>query len=1194
MIRNKKHKNVIIALSLIVSVMIGSISCANSSNMISFTKASLLSYGFGDERVTLEVNGNGYFTARYGILGSASDATPTEKFYIRDTVGDRHYPKKYGKKAIIYCPSEGCWWSTKAYFDGYSFADEYVVSVKQDDGKFIEVAREKMPAISVSLQDSSSEAGEQVLRLENVSSEAVEIKSIDNGERVKTGFAGSIVIPAGETYDVKLIKPETCSDDVRENFDFLEVVYEYEVDGKTLERSGVIHVVFSKEEICQQAACDCVKEMQQQAGREAMLAYFNPHKSSKEPRAYITTLRADGSSITDLGKGWMQVAFAVPSSDVDNMPKPIFDFSINRASSKQTKKVYDPFMRNSTVTIDDCRSSLAAENEFNGPVCMGNDSCFGASEVGNTTGLPADFSVFDGYEDLSQVEMIDDSLGQSAYIVDGYKLLAMVGEFKNKDYAGNGAYSVVGRDETSIARGGDLPDLEVKLVKERSCKGSNCSEESKCPDGKKKCYKLKFTNRIGHDIKIGSVQNHMSCHTKFEKPFVIKPRKSHDVALYSLPPSEIGLCNLPMSYKIIGGDSDGSDKDVHSIVRIMSSTKSGWWVIPSVVVGEASIPIAIWMGWPYEIVFKKKSSSLPPGVTFTSYVSDNSGLEPLTPVGVTPAMAARLSTVQQASKKLGFTVHQLPDDPWPVMQRAIERAIRTSKGHARETVDALDDLLVALHPGHEKGVEALYDGSGYGVKITPYENYHLPAVSIRPITRRDENGVGIDFGRVVPIGGFLDDLLEHVRNLVAQQGRGDPPTPIRFPGYEDDDDDGPAAGLAQGLSRSGSYGGGRLSSHQTPSTQQTLPAGGGGSQDRAPVSSHSRTPGQNVSASVAEQSGLPGASAWEIRANGFLQTVAERYMNDMRNSNPAQGDVLWGGDLELGAIAAIHDLRIVVFGRDREITTTIDQGGREINLMLEGGHYTIYDPHTMEEFGVAADGNCLFTAVIVAAELGITVEALRGAVVAYIRDNELQAQIEQVLFRSIFEIALRGNTREFIRAIADIPHGALRNEALSIILGYGGLNRRMRNYIENFLRDDETRRRLVIAGLQEESMEEETTEEPMEEETPEVRDSVRSSAVRGGRSARGRGRGGSWSTRRGGSSVRGGVPRGSRSGGGVGKRTRQQVVDQRVLRSAVARERARETAATTATTAAARRANRRGVVRSLILSMISLSGGSSL
>ncbi|MBU0745132.1 MAG: hypothetical protein KKE11_07235 [Gammaproteobacteria bacterium] len=176
----------------------------------------------------------------------------------------------------------------------------------------------------------------------------------------------------------------------------------------------------------------------------------------------------------------------------------------------------------------------------------------------------------------------------------------------------------------------------------------------------------------------------------------------------------------------------------------------------------------------------------------------------------------------------------------------------------------------------------------------------------------------------------------------------------------------------------------------------------------------------------------------------FLRGISGQYITGMRNADAGNGrDVLWGGDLEVQAIADELGLVINIFqpGIDNAIRIEPSNDGdpKEIYLWYADGHFMAYNHSERRIIPIPGDGNCLFNAVITSymmhhGSLDVTVLELRNQVA-----DRLQVMVDaaadeddpiQVRFRRIFEA--RGNI-QLEEAVLDLPPGDLLNRAILLL-----------------------------------------------------------------------------------------------------------------------------------------------------------------
>ena len=101
----------------------------------------------------------------------------------------------------------------------------------------------------------------------------------------------------------------------------------------------------------------------------------------------------------------------------------------------------------------------------------------------------------------------------------------------------------------------------------------------------------------------------------------------------------------------------------------------------------------------------------------------------------------------------------------------------------------------------------------------------------------------------------------------------------------------------------------------------------------------------------------------EDRINEFLEDIAEKYIKEMRVPR-----TLWGGDLEIGAISELLNLKIIVHKNGQEYTFGVDKTN-EIHITYSGGHYDVCNEQGNVTWSALGDNDCLFHACIQAAIL---------------------------------------------------------------------------------------------------------------------------------------------------------------------------------------------------------------------------------
>jgi hypothetical protein len=352
-IKNIKHKSIAIILLLIMLVVVNGVGYAgNSGSSIFFTGSSLLS-GVSSTGSAFAIIAGGDYKV---IFQAPSDSRHISSLDFRVSAQNKKHSfhQSYLEPSkVIYDNEDSAYlWETQGSFEDGSVTGDYVVNVTEADGQYYEVATGKIPDIRASIQNSSSGDGSKVLQLTKACSEEVNIISIDDGEYgfIRTDFAEKE--PEDEDnmkislsgMEVGLIKPKvfpghglSCYGDICS--DFLKVVYEVIGESSVTKRTDYVSVAFSN--------AGTYDELREQADRDAMFIPIKPPKSAKKPSAYITTKRDDGSSVTDLGSGLVQVGFAVPTRESKSTLKTSFDFYLDGANSKQTYRVRSSYASHS-------------------------------------------------------------------------------------------------------------------------------------------------------------------------------------------------------------------------------------------------------------------------------------------------------------------------------------------------------------------------------------------------------------------------------------------------------------------------------------------------------------------------------------------------------------------------------------------------------------------------------------------------------------------------------------------------------------------------------------------------------------------------------------------------------------------------------------------------------------------------------
>ena len=102
----------------------------------------------------------------------------------------------------------------------------------------------------------------------------------------------------------------------------------------------------------------------------------------------------------------------------------------------------------------------------------------------------------------------------------------------------------------------------------------------------------------------------------------------------------------------------------------------------------------------------------------------------------------------------------------------------------------------------------------------------------------------------------------------------------------------------------------------------------------------------------------------EHEINKFLENIAEKYIEEMRIPR-----TLWGGDLEVGAISELLNLKIIVH-KNGQIYPPIGQGKENtIHIIYSGVHYDVCDEQGNLTWHALGDNDCLFHSCIQAAIL---------------------------------------------------------------------------------------------------------------------------------------------------------------------------------------------------------------------------------
>lgn len=161
--------------------------------------------------------------------------------------------------------------------------------------------------------------------------------------------------------------------------------------------------------------------------------------------------------------------------------------------------------------------------------------------------------------------------------------------------------------------------------------------------------------------------------------------------------------------------------------------------------------------------------------------------------------------------------------------------------------------------------------------------------------------------------------------------------------------------------------------------------------------------------------------------------MVKKYIVGMKNADAQAGEILWGGEIEIHALANLFECRIEIY-RESAINDEPIKYGEEENVVVKlvycnGNHYKFIKPGTKNEIvDVKPDGNCLFYAYLGAIGQEQSVEevgVLRDTITDYISDDEsLCASI-----RMMFEAAVNAeNVNSFDDALTAIPLGSLRDQ----------------------------------------------------------------------------------------------------------------------------------------------------------------------
>lgn len=186
---------------------------------------------------------------------------------------------------------------------------------------------------------------------------------------------------------------------------------------------------------------------------------------------------------------------------------------------------------------------------------------------------------------------------------------------------------------------------------------------------------------------------------------------------------------------------------------------------------------------------------------------------------------------------------------------------------------------------------------------------------------------------------------------------------------------------------------------------------------------------------------------YKNEVNIFLDSMTNRYIEGMRNVNFKDGDVLWGGEIEINALANLFDCTIEIYNEEINEKTREEVVGKQLAeynnkgqnsvirlVYCDGNHYKFIKPGTENEIvDVERDGNCLFYSYLGATGQEQSLEEvkeIRGAIADYISEEEvLRANI-----RMMFEVVVNCDNKDsFFDAIKAIPPGSLREQVIDFV-----------------------------------------------------------------------------------------------------------------------------------------------------------------
>jgi hypothetical protein len=170
----------------------------------------------------------------------------------------------------------------------------------------------------------------------------------------------------------------------------------------------------------------------------------------------------------------------------------------------------------------------------------------------------------------------------------------------------------------------------------------------------------------------------------------------------------------------------------------------------------------------------------------------------------------------------------------------------------------------------------------------------------------------------------------------------------------------------------------------------------------------------------------------------FLESVAEKYIEGMRNNDLSKGEVFWGGDIELGVMAKIYDLEITVIDNLYQTKATIGKkGARKIKILHQNDnhykYYASYNDANNLAIDVAGDGNCMLRAILAAQRVeqsDVEIIQLRNNIAEVLsQDQEAQKSI-----RMLYEVIINAaNDIQVTDAVENVPSGKLRDEGKEYI-----------------------------------------------------------------------------------------------------------------------------------------------------------------